>query len=114
MHIFLLCDACVYVCISAGYINAHIYYISGVYSLSFYVLCFNDPWMEGIKGGEHLFLIFPLWCCLVSIMAIMKPHLSPSQHNLIIHNGGAVAWNEDECVLFKGQSYMCVHKHKDV
>lgn len=38
MHIFLLRAACVHVCISTGYINAHIYCISAAYTSSFCVL----------------------------------------------------------------------------
>lgn len=46
--------------------------------------------------GELLFLV-PSQVLLGAIMAVMKPHLSPSQHNLIIHNGAAAVWNEDDC-----------------
>lgn len=61
--------------------------------------------------GELLFLV-PSQVLLGAIMAVMKPHLSPSQHNLIIHNGAAAVWNEDDCALFKGQSYMCVQQKR--
>lgn len=38
MHIFPLRGAYMHVCISAGYMNAHIYCIATVYTLSFCVL----------------------------------------------------------------------------
>lgn len=44
-----------------------------------------------MKGGEHLFHTSLSLVLLGAIMAVMKAHLSPSQHNLIIHNGIAVA-----------------------
>lgn len=108
MHIFLLCGACVCVCISVSYINAHIYCISRVYTLSFYVL-----YVLKTLGQRRVSLPHSLSQVLLgAIMAVMKPHLSPSQHNLIIHNETAAVWNEDECALFKGRSYMCVRSKK--
>lgn len=44
-----------------------------------------------MKGGERLFLSSLALVLLGAIMAVMKAHLSPSPHNLVIHNGIAVA-----------------------
>lgn len=115
MHIFLLHGAGVYICISADYINAHIYCISTMCTLSFCVLYAfrtlgHSKWgMEGMKGGERLFLSSLSLVLLGAIMAVMKAHLSPSWCYIIIHNGTAVAveWGW-VCVLFRGWSYMCV------
>lgn len=70
-------------------------------------------WTKGMNGRERLFLSFLSLVLLGAIMAVMKAHLSPSQHNLIIHNGIAVAlqWGW-VCVLFRGRSciYVCEGK----
>lgn len=48
--------------------------------------------MDGrMEGGERLFLSTLSLVLLGAIMVVMKAHLSPSQLNLIIHNGIAVA-----------------------
>lgn len=112
MHIFLLHAACVRMYKCRLYKCTYLLYIRTIYFVLPCPLSVKDPQTEGIKGGELHFLISPLWCCLVAIMAVMKPHLSPSRQNLIIHKRAAVAWNEDECVLFKGRTYMHV-QHKD-
>lgn len=66
-----------------------------------------------MKGGEHPFLSSLFLVLLGAIMAVMKAHLSPSQHNHIIHNGIAVALNEDECVycLWDGHVCVCVYEN---
>lgn len=44
-----------------------------------------------MKGGKRLFLSSMSLVLLGAIMVVMKAHLSPSQLNLIIHNGIAAA-----------------------
>lgn len=70
---------------------------------------------EGRKGGGPLFLSSLSLALLGAIIAVMKAHLSPSLHNLIIHIGGCsssrmrmsahcledgrvCAWYEDGCL----------------
>lgn len=104
--------------VSASFINAHVYCISGVCTLSFSVLYAlrtlgqGKWWTKRIKGGERLFLSSLSLVLLGAIMVVMKAHLSPSQLNLIIHNGIAVAleWGW-VCVLFRGRSCMCVYEN---
>lgn len=84
MHIFLLRGACVYVCISAGYINVHIYVYPQYIPCSFLsfealrTLGHGKRGTEGMKEGERLFFSSLCLMLLGAIMAVMKAHLSPS------------------------------------
>lgn len=104
--------------VSASSINAHVYCISAVCTLSFSVLYalrtlgHGKWWTKRMKGGERLFLSSLSLVLLGAIMVVMKAHLSPSQLNLIIHNGIAVALERGcVCVLFRGRSCMCVYEN---
>lgn len=68
-----------------------------------------------MKGGERLFLSSLSLVLLGAIMVVMKAHLSPSQLNLIIHNGIAVALERGcVCVFCLGDGHACACMRMDV